>query len=391
MADIKLKVAMGTIYPYDESRVRGGVEAVALYLVHALAKCSEIDLHVVSCNRTVKHDAVECRNGVTYHWLAKVEEFHDVRAATIDAWRVSQLYAQLQPSVIHAQGFSEYALANKSFCPLVLTIHGVEPLVPLMLRTAHYRGVVGIYRRLMWAWFASQSIRNAAAIISIAGEYIPKILGSRLKNKCVYTVFNPISDDFFQLPNTDRCDPPMVLWVGKISERKNVLGLLQSFEGVVKHVPTAVLLIIGRTEENDYLSRIKREIVARGLSGNVRLAGQIEHAEILNAYADASVIAMTSIEETAPMCIAQAMAAGKPVVSTRVGGTPSMIEEGISGYLVDTGDMNSMSMRLVELLCNPKKQRDMGNAARSRARKLFSADLVAQQTVHVYSDLLNRI
>lgn len=65
-----LRVALGSIYPYDETQVRGGVEAVALYLARALGRREDVDLHIVSCNRSVDRDHTEQRGRITFHWLA---------------------------------------------------------------------------------------------------------------------------------------------------------------------------------------------------------------------------------------------------------------------------------------------------------------------------------
>ncbi len=91
----RVRVALGTVYPYDESRIHGGVEAVALYLVNALAKHSDIDLHVVSCNRKVRCDFSERRGNVTFHWLPTCPQLYTLRAATVDAWRVRRVYCQI--------------------------------------------------------------------------------------------------------------------------------------------------------------------------------------------------------------------------------------------------------------------------------------------------------
>ncbi|MDI6807908.1 MAG: glycosyltransferase [Candidatus Eisenbacteria bacterium] len=344
----KLRVVMGTVYPYDESRIRGGVEAVAFYLTQALAKRDDLELHVVSCNRT------------------------------------------LHPHVVHAQGFSEYALAASSRDCLLLAVHGVEAMVPHMRNIAHYQGATGAYRRWIAPWIAAQSIRNARGIISNAGGYITDLLAGQLAGKAVYSVFNPVADDFFELGNGQADPSPIILWVGNISERKDVVGLIQAFASVSRHVPQARLRIVGGNSEPMYFERVKREIVNCGLEAVVDLVGRIEQTSLLKEYSAAMVVALSSIEETAPMAVAQAMAAGKAVVSTRVGGTPWMVEDGVTGCLVDVGDISGMTDRMLELLQNKDKRERMGRAARQTALERFSADGVAEKTAQAYRDLFER-
>jgi hypothetical protein len=84
----RLRVALGTVYPYDETRIRGGVEVVARCLSLAPAKGDDIELHVVSCNKTMSGDRTERRGAVAFHWLAAGRRLQVLRSATADTRRV---------------------------------------------------------------------------------------------------------------------------------------------------------------------------------------------------------------------------------------------------------------------------------------------------------------
>lgn len=383
-------MALGSIYPYDESRIRGGVEAVAFYLTRALAKRDDLELHVVSCNRTVGRSSVERRDTVTFHWLAKGQRFYGLRATTIDAWRVKQVYHEICPEVIHVQGFSEYAIGGGSKAGMVLAIHGIEALVPHMWTTASFKGTVGRYRRWIGAWLARQSIRKANAIVDNSGGYVSRLLGARLDSKSIHNIANPIADDFFSIGQAEEGAtlPPMVLWAGEISERKNVTGLVQAFALVASRLPEAGLVLTGGIAESKYFHRVQAIIAEKRLESKIKIAGCIPHAELLQAYARAAIMVVPSFEETAPMALAQAMAAGKPVVATPVGGIPWMVEDGVTGYLVDAGDIQGLASRMIDLLLDEPRQKRMGRAAKEKAQELFVADVVAERTVQVYRELL---
>ncbi len=386
----KLRVAMGTLYPYDESVVQGGIEAVALYLTQALADQESVELHIVSCDRKIRRDLTERRGTIIFHWLTTSQTLYGLRAATVDAWRVRRVYNTIEPDVIHAQGFSEYALASPANVPLLLAIHGIEPLVPRMLKTTHFRGAVGLYRKWIGSWVAHHSIQRAHGIISNAGGYIPAVLAQHLNGKHIYSIFNPISSDFFQLGAAESQPSRVVLWVGGISERKNLVGLIRAFGGVVRRVSDARLRIIGGVADPSYFQDVQEEIRKQSLQDRVDIVGRVAQPELLEAYTTASLLAISSMEETAPMAVAQAMAAGKPVVATSVGGIPWMVEEGVSGFLADVHDMETLANRMTEVLSDDAKRQAMGQAARARARQRFAADSVAEDTVQAYYDLLSR-
>ncbi len=273
---------------------------------------------------------------------------------------------------------------------MLLSVHGLEFLAPSMATTNHYRGLPGLYRRLVVAQIARQSLANASAVISNSGDYTPTMLAKWLNNKCVYRIGNPIAADFFD-NRSEEVFPPQVrfvLWAGTIAERKNVIDLIEAFALVASPLPAVRLVMTGSVAETVYFERVRKTISARGLLDKVTIKGFIDQKALLSLFRQAALVVMASIEETAPMTIAQAMANGKPVVATRVGGIPWMVVDGVSGFLVDIGDIQGMADVMIQLLENDALRRSIGQAAYQRARQLFDPDVVAAQTVQAYHDLI---
>ena len=90
------------------------------------------------------------------------------------------------------------------------------------------------------------------------------------------------------------------------------------------------------------------------------------------------------------MAVAQAMAAGRPVGATRVGGIPWMLDNEVTRYLVDVVDTATMASRVMRLLCDKSMRQRIGQAAHKAAKERFSEKMVAEQTVQAYRDLLGR-
>ena len=388
MSGGRLRVAIGSVFPYDEIRVRGGVEAVCLSLVRALARRGDLELHVVTCNPRLQSSCTERRGAATFHWLATGPRLYNLRALTVNAWRVRQVYERIQPQVIHAENGSEYALGAPGGVPLVLTVHGLELLAPAMRRSAQFRGPIGWYRRATGRWILERSVRKSNAVISIAGDYVPRFLGRMLGGKPVHCIPNPIADDAWPEVRHEGDPEPLVLCVGDIIERKNALGLVRAFAELRHRVPAARLCLAGGTSEPAYLARVQEEIGKLGLQAQVELPGRLDQARLRATYARAAVVAQASIQETAPMAVAEAMTFGKPVVATRAGGTAALVQEGVTGHLVDVGDMRHLADRLEELLLDEGRRQSLGRAAREAAERQFSAAIVAARTVEVYRSLL---
>jgi glycosyltransferase involved in cell wall biosynthesis len=107
----------------------------------------------------------------------------------------------------------------------------------------------------------------------------------------------------------------------------------------------------------------------------------------LDEYGACSVLALSSIEETAPVVIGQAMAAGKPVVSTAVGGIAHMINEGGTGYLVHGRQVETLAARLIQVLTDDALRHAMGQAARQVANDRFTPEVAAARTYAAYQEV----
>jgi len=116
--------------------------------------------------------------------------------------------------------------------------------------------------------------------------------------------------------------------------------------------------------------------------------GLLSHQQMLDAYAECSVMALTSLQETQPMAVIEAMAAGKPVVATRVGGVADLIADGRTGFVFESGDHGALVQRLESLLGDENLRHRIGRAAREAASARFRIGVVAAKYVDVYRGVL---
>lgn len=101
------------------------------------------------------------------------------------------------------------------------------------------------------------------------------------------------------------------------------------------------------------------------------------------------LLVMPSLHEGFPIAALEAMAAGRAVVASRVGGLSELVEDGVSGVLVPAGDTDALVRALRELALNPRRLREMGYEGWKRVHAHFSAQQMAQRTVSIYNRLLN--
>lgn len=383
-----MRVALGTVYPFDETRIHGGVESVAFNLAKALAATPGVQLHVVSCSEHVPADTIEQRDSLTIHWLRAKPGLGTLKALTIHARKVAAVYHSLSPDIVHAQHFSEYAVGASNACPLVLTVHGLEWFSPEMKASRRYTGVPGAYRRWAEGRLIRVCLKKATAVVSMSGSFVSDALGPMLEGREIRGIPNALAlDRWLSVPPT-RDNARVVLCVGTVKRRKNPLALIKAFAGAIDGSLDCELVFIGDTPEPGYLETLVSQATALGIAARVTFLGHVDENRLVEAFSDAAVIASASLVETAPMALAEAMASGRAVVAARTGGIPDMIEDGVSGFLVDPRSIDAMAASLRLLLQDAKLRRRIGAAARKRAIDVFGSDAIAQETVALYRELL---
>lgn len=158
--------------------------------------------------------------------------------------------------------------------------------------------------------------------------------------------------------------PARIVSVANIHPRKRLGDLLVAFSRVLDHVPHAQLRIVGGGDPVER-TRLDLLIEALGLPAHVSFAGP--SANVAAELAAARVFALSSSCEGVPTAALEAMAAGRPVVATRVGHIDTVIDDGREGYLVSVGDITALAQRLTDVLANPVHALEMGQRARRRA------------------------
>jgi glycosyltransferase involved in cell wall biosynthesis len=172
----------------------------------------------------------------------------------------------------------------------------------------------------------------------------------------------------------------VVLHVARLTSAKDQGLLLRTFVQIKKKCPEAVLMISGSGEEAEKLSSIVRdESIA-----DVRFLGELPHCKLPSLYSAADVFLLTSSWEGMPMVILEALSCGVPVVSTRVGAVPSVIENGKCGFICDSRDATTLAKATL-LAANRRK--DMQARCLSVAHS-FSAEAMSAKIFQIFDGLV---
>ena len=169
----------------------------------------------------------------------------------------------------------------------------------------------------------------------------------------------------------------------RMEEFKGPFVLTQAARKIVAARPRAYVFFVGPIEPNvqQELSEIAD---ADGVVDRLRFTGQRDDVRRLMSAMD--VITLPSRYEACSMAILEAMALGKPVVATRAGGNPELIDDGVTGLLIERTP-DALAHAIIRLLSDSRSREEMGEAARARAHASFSASVMVSQIETLYHDL----
>ncbi|WP_406260283.1 glycogen synthase [Streptomyces nigra] len=373
-------------YPPD---VYGGAGVHVEFLARELRELVDLEVHCWGEGRTV---------GVRRHrpWPVLDTANDALRTFSVDLAMAAALDGR---ELIHSHtwyanlaghlGKLQYGI------PHVLTAHSLEPLRPWK---AEQLG--GGYALSSWA--ERTAVESADAVIAVSGAMREDILGCypALDPDRVHVVHNGIDTALYRPdPRTDAlarfgldADRPYVLFVGRITRQKGVPQLLRA----VRHIDPAVQVVLCAgapdTPEIDREFRDLFEELSRVRAGVHWIPQMLPRPEVIQLLTHATVFVCPSVYEPLGIVNLEAMACGTPVVASRVGGIPEVVEDGVTGLLVPLDDdfESGLARALDAVAGDPEAARRMGEAGRERAVGEFGWDAVARRTVRLYGEILKQ-
>jgi glycosyltransferase involved in cell wall biosynthesis len=178
-------------------------------------------------------------------------------------------------------------------------------------------------------------------------------------------------------------DVPVIGAVGMMRPQKAYHVLVRAASQLAREWPGIQVLIVGDGLERPALERLAGAV---GAQDTVRFLGQrTDVPDVLRAL---DVAVCCSDFEGSPLAVMEYMDAALPVVATRVGGVPDLIESGVHGLLVPPGDPDAIAAAIAELLRDPERRRSMGARGRERRRTEFDIDVLVRRLEDLYCELL---
>ena len=386
-----IQVALLSGFPLDSDNVRNGVQAATNYLVNGLSRIENLELHYLTFRPPgLFGNEIIDQNGVNLHFLPPYPRFERLRNYRTYQKSLKTVLAKIQPDVIHAQGAASDALvALRSRYPTLVTAHGIR-----REESKYYSSLRERIRGFIDSSLTEQQvIRRTRYLIAISNYIIRYFTDWFRPDLRFFSIPNAVDQSFFKLnsgkvnqPINNNMGSPVIFFAGRVTPLKRVMDLVQAFAMVLARIPSAKLRIAGNYNMDfSYAESIRNWILQAGLGDSIHLLGELKQVAILQEYDKCNIFVLPSSQENAPMVIAQAMAAGKPVIASHVGGISEMLgENGERGILVKVGDIDGIAKSIMRLLFDQDLMSRMSQACKVFALENYHQDRVSQKTYEVY-------
>jgi glycosyltransferase involved in cell wall biosynthesis len=318
----------------------------------------------------------------------EISPLRDLRAA----YRLAALIREVRPHILHTHtakaggvGRTAALLAGKARPPIVVhTFHGHV-----------LRGYFGPVRTGLFRMLERTLASTATALVAVSPEVRDDLVGLGVAPAEKFTVIRlgvELEQRVDRSPEARARARRMlgiaperftVGWVGRMTAVKRPDDIVTAFKRLRDRGADACLCLVGDGPDRERMERLAHELhVVRSC---LFLGYQDDVAPF---YAAFDALVLPSANEGTPVSAIEALAAGRPVVATRVGGVPDVVRDGVDGYLVDPGDVEALADRLGRLAADPELARRMGEAGRANVLERYSVERLIDDVDSLYRRLL---
>lgn len=226
--------------------------------------------------------------------------------------------------------------------------------------------------------------RWSARIIFLSVEQRDRFSGVFPAEKLV-VISNPVEGRQYRVWREDwRHESRQVLFLGWITREKGAYDLLEAVPTVVQEFPDVSVLFAGNKE----IDRLRDLIMARGLEKSACVLGWVEGLERLRLLRTSRLLILPSYTEGVPNVILEAMASGLPIITTAVGGIPSVLTDDINCLMVRPGDVEGIAAAIVRLLRDDTECKRLAAAGLQEVELKYDIEVIAGQLRQIYQQVI---
>jgi glycosyltransferase involved in cell wall biosynthesis len=292
---------------------------------------------------------------------------------------IRQIVRAHRIEVIHTHGYKAdlygYLAARLQRKPVVATCHN---------------WLAGGTKLALYNFLDRIVLRRFDAIGAVSEVIAEKLVSFGVQSERINVIANGIDAGAFDSAEStagDSTRPPgerVLGIVGRLDLQKGFEYLLTAVAALRSSFPELRLLIVGEGPDR---GKIEELVSRQGLADHVTMAGR--QTDMPKIYGSFDIFVLPSLNEGLPMTLLEAMAAGKAIIATRVGAVPKVVTDGVTGLLVDPGNVTSLTHAISQLLCDPGRCRLLGRNARTHVESHYTTAVMVQKYHEMYARVLH--
>jgi glycosyltransferase involved in cell wall biosynthesis len=363
---------------YGDPRIDtfGGVEEHNRNLIEYLSSNENVNLKILTYgeNEELNNKTHILRRLTNKLWIYPFIIIYDV-------YRLMREIKRINPDIIHFQSTHPLyclgaILAQRNYAT-VITVHGI---MAVEMKFHNERSFLLKFFSKFSEKIALSRIKNIIVVAPEIEEIIKKITDSN-----TYIIPNGV-----KLDNIPKINPIKlygennILFIGNLVCRKGVHYLIEACSKINNSITNFRLFIVGSGVNEDYF---KCMVEKYGLKNKVEFVGFIEGNKKYSYLKAVDLMVLPSMWESLPIVVLEAMACGKPVIASNVGGVAFLVRDGVNGFLVNPGDVDDLAKKMYLLLNDSQLQLEMSRES-LRMVKNFEWSKIVDRTVNVYKEII---
>lgn len=326
------------------------------------------------------------------HYLtAPGKFFHGISCYTMNIGIqkiVTELFRDFKPDILHSHmvtpdGYAGFMLGKKFNLPVVCSLRGGDiDLYP--------------YYKPFTMRLTKMVIAGTDQLVAVSNNLATKATSLAAPKNKIQAIHNGCDLQKFTFTFAARletrnqlgftAEDKILLFIGSLQRDKGIYELITSFSYLSLRYPDLYLIIVGDGPEQQL---IKKKVAQINLQKRIYFAGQIPHSKIPEIMSAGDIFVLPSYFEGFPNVVKEAMACSRPVIATRIGGIPEIVENGETGLLINPQDVKSLTDAAAKLVENKELCARMGSEARKIVEQKFSWEHNVEEHIRIYERLIH--
>ncbi|MCX5687193.1 MAG: glycosyltransferase family 4 protein [Candidatus Omnitrophica bacterium] len=309
-------------------------------------------------------------------------------------WKIYKIICREKPDIIHTHTAKAGALGRMAGIlynlnkPRRMPAFG-EATYAVLIHTFHghvFSGYFGKIKTVFFIWTEKILALFTDKIITVSRNLKDELAHKyriALEKKIEVIELGFELDELFALPLKESSEVINIGIVGRLVPIKNHKMLFRACRAGL-NLPYRII-VVGDGELRCDLEKYAEEL---GMCDKIKFKGWVKDLKAI--YEELDIVALTSLNEGTPVSLIEAMASGRPVITTNVGGVKDIVEDNKSGYLVESGDEESFSQKLMDLIKDSEKRKKFGEYGRNIVKNRFSKERLIKDTGTLYNNTLQK-